>query len=122
MTHERHYRFAEQAFSNVVAHGGTGRIRTARVVAEDAGSAFQFIDLTEVPPGNSIGEHRHGDGDEEVYVIVSGRGRMLLDGAWFEVNPGDVIHNAPGGQHALVNSGQETLRIVVLDALVPSEP
>jgi mannose-6-phosphate isomerase-like protein (cupin superfamily) len=63
--------------------------------------------------------HRHGD-DEEVYVIVQGRGRMLLDGQTFDVGPGDVIRNVPGGTHGLENTGSESLTMVVLD--VASSP
>ena len=77
-------------------------------------SAFRFIDLTEIPPGSSVGVHTHAD-DEEVYVIISGRGRMMLDGETFEVGPGDVIRNVPRGTHGLANAGNEPLTMVVLD-------
>jgi uncharacterized cupin superfamily protein len=113
MRHQ-YFSFAVASFTDVVAHDGNGRIRTARVMDEACGSAFRFIDLTEIPPGSSVGVHTHAD-DEEIYVIISGRGRMMLDGATFEVGPGDVIRNVPKGTHGLANESNEPLTMVVLD-------
>jgi mannose-6-phosphate isomerase-like protein (cupin superfamily) len=112
--HHQHFSFESGAFAQVSAHEGTGRIHTRRVLDLEDRSAFQFIDLTQIPPGSSIGLHTHAD-DEEVYVIISGRGSMTLDGETFEVGPGHVIRNRPGGTHGLVNSGRELLTMVVLD-------
>lgn len=115
MRHQ-YFSFARASFTDVVAHEGAGRIRTARVLDEERRSAFRFIDLTEIPPGSSVGVHTHAD-DEEVYVIISGRGRMMLDGETFEVGPGDVIRNVPKGTHGLANAGTEPLTMVVLDVV-----
>jgi mannose-6-phosphate isomerase-like protein (cupin superfamily) len=113
MRHQ-YFSFTLASFSDIVAHDGAGRIRTARVLDEARQSAFRFIDLTELPPGSSVGVHSHA-ADEEVYVIISGRGCMMLDGETFEVGPGDVIRNIPRGTHGLANAGNEPLRMVVLD-------
>jgi mannose-6-phosphate isomerase-like protein (cupin superfamily) len=113
MRHQ-YFSFARATFVETVAHAGSGRIRTMRVIDAAHRSGFRFIDLTELPPGTSVGVHRHGD-DEEVYVIIRGHGRMLLDGETFDVGPGDVIRNVPGGTHGLANTGSEPLTMVVLD-------
>jgi mannose-6-phosphate isomerase-like protein (cupin superfamily) len=115
----QHFSFARASLVETVAPDGPGRIRTTRVIDASHRSGFRFIDLTEIPPGSCVGVHRHGE-DEEVYVIIQGRGRMLLDGETFEVGPGDVIRNVPGGTHGLVNIGSEPLAMVVLD--VASSP
>jgi len=106
------YRPASAAFENVRAHGGLGHIETARVYEADG--ALRFIDLTSLPPGTSVGEHAHA-GDEEVYVIISGRGEMRLDGTTVAVGPGDVIRNDPRGTHGLRNTGVQPLTFVVID-------
>ena len=112
----RHVSFRTQTLSSVVAHDGVGEVRTVRVVDEAQDSGFRFVDLTEIPSQNSVGVHTHGPHDEEAYVIISGRGLMQLEKEEFEVGPGDVILNAPGGTHGLRNVGPEPLRMVVLDA------
>jgi mannose-6-phosphate isomerase-like protein (cupin superfamily) len=112
--HHQHFSFERAAFVEVIAHEGTGRIQTTRVLDAEHHSAFRFIDLTQIPPGCSVGVHTHAE-DEEVYIIISGRGRMTVDGETFEVGPGHVIRNVPGGTHGLINVGSELLTMVVLD-------
>ena len=51
---------------------------------------------------------------EEYYYILSGRGVMTLDGELFEVKTGDITAVYPGGEHALGNSSDEDLHVVVI--------
>ncbi|MFB7938046.1 cupin domain-containing protein [Streptomyces sp. NPDC056049] len=84
-------------------HDGIGTIHVHRAFDRmRAPAGVAFIDLVVMPPGTSIGTHRHGD-DEETYVILSGRGRMVVDGEEFAVGPGDVVVNRPYGEHGLTN-------------------
>jgi mannose-6-phosphate isomerase-like protein (cupin superfamily) len=58
-----------------------------------------------VPVNADIGIHTHALDNEEMYIIVSGAGRIHLDGREFEVGAGDGIVNRPSGTHGLVNIG-----------------
>lgn len=111
---ERQYRFEGCTFERVRAHGGQREISFARVVTRDRGP-LRFIDLSVLDVGADIGCHTHGTDNEELYVVVSGKGLMTLDGQEFEVGPGHVILNRPGGTHGLRNIGEEALRIVVIE-------
>jgi mannose-6-phosphate isomerase-like protein (cupin superfamily) len=71
--------------------------------------------LVRVPAGADIGLHTHAPDNEEMYIIVSGVGRMHVDGQEFIVGAGDVIVNRPGGSHGLVNVGETTLDLVVVE-------
>jgi mannose-6-phosphate isomerase-like protein (cupin superfamily) len=119
----QHFTFAEAPFQSGIAHRGDGQIDSARVVADTAGGGAAWIDLVVVPPGCSIGEHRHGD-DQETYVIVDGSASMVVDGSEIQVGPGDVIVNRPGGTHGLRNIGTDPLRLVVMDVALraPERP
>jgi mannose-6-phosphate isomerase-like protein (cupin superfamily) len=110
----RKYAFEDCAFERVRAHGGAREISFARVVTRARGS-IRFIDLSVLGPGADIGCHTHDVDNEELYVVVSGKGLMTLDGQEFDVGPGDVILNRPGGTHGLRNTGEEDLRIVVIE-------
>jgi mannose-6-phosphate isomerase-like protein (cupin superfamily) len=110
----RHYRFARSRFERVRAHGGAREISFARVLQRARGP-LRFIDLSVLAPGADIGHHTHTDDNEELYVVIEGRGLMSLDGEEFEVQPGDVILNRPGGSHGLRNTGHSELRIVVIE-------
>jgi oxalate decarboxylase/phosphoglucose isomerase-like protein (cupin superfamily) len=100
----------------VQAHGGRGEIGFARIVERSRpGIGCHFIDYAEVPPGASVGRHRHGPDEEEFYLVLSGRGRMIRDGVEFRVEPGDLVRNAPGGEHELHNDGSEPVRLFVFE-------
>lgn len=109
----RYFSFQGLRLQKVVAHGGVGEILTSRVQERDA--AMNFLDLTVIPPGCSIGVHRHSDDTEEIYVFISGRGAMFHMGRWFEVGPGDVVVNPPGGEHGFSNTGDGDVRLVVIE-------
>ena len=101
----------------VRAHEGEGTIAFCRVAdAAQLSGALNFIDLAELPPGASIGRHRHAADEEEFYLVLSGSGRMERDGETFRVGSGDLVRNPPNGVHGLVNDGAEPLRLFVFEA------
>ena len=64
--------------------------------------------LTRLKPGCEVGRHRH-NGDGEVYYILSGHGKYLLDGELVDVVPGDVLFCDDGEEHQMINDSDENL-------------
>src|SRR5262249_580463 len=59
------------------------------------GSAGLEMSLNVVPPGKSMPFlHRHQQ-NEEVYVVVAGRGQFLVDGECIDVAEGSVVRISP---------------------------
>jgi mannose-6-phosphate isomerase-like protein (cupin superfamily) len=111
----------EIPLSEVCAHGGDGLIRFARLADEGVLSgACNFIDYAVLPPGASIGRHRHGLDEEEIYLVLQGRGEMWRDGESFAVRAGDLVRNPPGGAHGLRNVGDAPLHLFVVELKVPA--
>jgi mannose-6-phosphate isomerase-like protein (cupin superfamily) len=110
--------FRDALFETVDAHGGAGTVEAARVLDRGRVHGCRFIDLTIVHPGSTVGIHTHEE-DEELYVIIDGRGIVNVDGDRFEVEPGDVILNPSHGTHELRNEGTEPIRMVVVDVGPP---
>jgi mannose-6-phosphate isomerase-like protein (cupin superfamily) len=115
MRQDQHFCFESLTYESVIAHDGSQPILFKRTAERTRGSACNFIDFSIVPPGADIGLHTHARDNEEIYIVVSGRGIMHLEGEEFEVGPGHVIVNRPGGTHALRNSGDTELRLVVVE-------
>jgi mannose-6-phosphate isomerase-like protein (cupin superfamily) len=68
------------------------------------GSAGLEMSLNVVPPGKGIPFlHRHRENDE-VYVIVGGRGQFLVDGECIEVTEGSVLRMSPAAARAWRNN------------------
>lgn len=102
------------ALEPVRAHGGEGLIGFRRIATgESIAGACRFIDLAVLPPGATIGRHRHDDDEEEFYLVLDGEGRLLREGVESDVRAGDLVRNPPGGEHALRNDGTEPLRLFV---------
>ena len=50
----------------------------------------------------------------EVYYILSGTGKVELDGAWHDVSPGSVVNIPAGTQHRIVSEkGLKTVVVAV---------
>jgi mannose-6-phosphate isomerase-like protein (cupin superfamily) len=114
-------RLDELPLEPVVAHGGEGRIGFHRVFeASDFQGPWNFVDYAVLPPGASIGTHRHGR-NEELYLVLEGEGTMHLDGQSFPVRAGHVVLNRPGGEHGLVNTSPAPLRLFVVEVAVPAD-
>jgi len=118
-----HVNIHEVGLSKRIAHDGMGHIGFARL-AEATGTvgACNFIDLAVVPPGASIGRHRHSDAEEEFYLVLDGTGTMWCNGEEFSVRSGDLIRNRPGGEHGLENTGDGDIRLFVFEVGVDGGP
>jgi quercetin dioxygenase-like cupin family protein len=95
------------------AHDGIGSVQSARPLeGDDFETDLMFIEYVEVPPGATIGYHRHGD-DEEIYFIIEGAGVMEVEGFERRVHSGDLILNRRGSAHGLVNDSSVVIRLLV---------
>jgi len=122
MSTGRHFSFGSIRFEQVIAHGGSRPILSHRACEKSDGSAYNFLDFTIVPVGADIGVHTHQRDNQEIYVVMSGRGLMYLDGHEFEVETGHVVVNRPGGTHGLKNIGDTELKLVVIEIPLSDQP
>jgi mannose-6-phosphate isomerase-like protein (cupin superfamily) len=73
------------------------------------GSAGLEMSLNMVAPGKGIPFlHRHQENDE-VYVVVGGRGQFLVDGECIDVAEGSVLRMRPAAARAWRNNGDGPL-------------
>jgi mannose-6-phosphate isomerase-like protein (cupin superfamily) len=73
------------------------------------GSAGLEMSLNVVPPGKGIPFlHRHQENDE-VYLVVGGRGQFLVDGEHIDVAEGSVLRLNPAAARAWRNNSEAPL-------------
>jgi mannose-6-phosphate isomerase-like protein (cupin superfamily) len=77
----------------------------------DFGSERLAVTWVEGEPGSEQPRHAHPE-NEQVYVIVAGRGVMFVGEERQEVGPGTLILVPPRTQHSIRNTGDETLTYV----------
>lgn len=107
--------FLETKLKSIVAHGGQNEIQFVRLFnSEEFQSHWHFVDYAIVPPGSSIGEHRHQD-NEEMYIILEGHAIMRINDQDYEVKTGDLILNCFGWKHGLRNESSRDVKILVVE-------
>ena len=112
-------RSAVQSRKRENLHDGQGVIWGAVLLGDYARkSGFKMIHDNVLEPGASIGEHRH-EGDEELYIILSGRGCMKVDGEPREVGAGDMCLTRSGHSHDLTNSLEGPMHFLVIGVSTP---
>ena len=75
------------------------------------GSRNLAITWVEGAPGSEQPAHSHAT-NEQVYVIVSGRGLMRVGGQAEEVSAGTAVFVPPNTSHSIVNIGDQPLVFV----------
>ncbi|WP_024888727.1 GDSL-type esterase/lipase family protein [Luteimonas huabeiensis] len=102
-------------------HGGPGPT-VARPYFEDAPGLPFVLRKRVLQPGAGIGLHpQHKD---EIYYVLAGRGRYVVDGAVHEVGPGDAMLTRPGSTHAVQQAGDAPLELLIVypQATSPADP
>lgn len=94
-------------------HGGKGQILFREVFNKrDFESNLQHLHETVISPKSTIGIHLH-TGNEEIYYILEGNGIYLSDTKTYHVHQGDAVVVHSGGKHALNNTTDKELKILV---------
>jgi mannose-6-phosphate isomerase-like protein (cupin superfamily) len=94
--------------------GGKGTVRIEHLWKKDElkGKTRLCAKLT-LKPGASIGFHAHDD-EEEIFVILKGKGRIKDGDETQEVGVGDTILTGDGAGHAVESIGDEALEMMAV--------
>ena len=96
---------------DVAAAQGFGEMMEARFAHGELGAEQTGVSLQRVKPGKRHAfAHRHKE-MEEIYVVLSGSGRMKLDDEVEEIGPLDAIRIGPSVTRA-VEAGDDGIEIL----------
>jgi mannose-6-phosphate isomerase-like protein (cupin superfamily) len=89
-----------------------GAFKRARATLGVSSFGMQVMDL---PPNlTQFPEHDHkNDGQEEVYVTLSGQGEIEIDGERHQLDPDTVVRVGPGVRRTFF-TGDEPMRVLAL--------
>jgi mannose-6-phosphate isomerase-like protein (cupin superfamily) len=116
----RSARLDRSLLSPLAAHLGHGEIEF-RTIFDRQCSSWGSIDHVLVPPATSVGYHRNHN-VEEVFVILTGKGRMRIEDEVVDVSVGDCIANPLGGAHGIVNPTEGSLEFLNFGVATGDEP
>ncbi len=84
------------------------------LLGSTAGGATQHsVAHIELPPGKASRKHYHPKA-EESYYILSGQGRLVIDGETHTLGSGYLVAIAPGTIHRIFNDGPEPLHFLAI--------
>ena len=95
--------------------------RQTRVIIGPNGAlqAEHFVQgIVRIYPGGTVPPHDHSV--EESYTIISGQGRMMVDGEDRDVCSGDTVYISPGKSHGLANTSSSE-DLIMMFVYAPSE-
>lgn len=69
------------------------------------------ITIVEAAPGSQQPLHAH-PASTQVYLVIQGSGRMIVDGEEADVTSGDMVCIPPAARHAILNPTDRTLTYV----------
>ena len=97
------------------AEGPGGMVRKARRAVGARAFGFNYFVF---PPNQEGREHDHEEsGMEEVYFVVKGSGRMVIDGEEIDLRPGRFVR-VDGESNRMPVSGDDGLEFVTFGAPV----
>ena len=91
-------------------HGGAGTTTAYPLFAEAPGLSFVMRKRV-LHKGAGIGLHQHHK--DEIYYVLAGRGRYVLDGEVHDVAAGDAMLTRPGSTHAIEQVGEDDLVLLL---------
>lgn len=77
----------------------------------ESGPGASTVRQVTIEPVSSRSPHRHPHSEEVVHV-VAGRGRVWLDGSYYDVEPGSWYRIPPGLPHATLANPGERMELV----------
>ncbi|MBF0552004.1 MAG: cupin domain-containing protein [Deltaproteobacteria bacterium] len=85
------------------------------ITAETAGSVNLSFAKVTYRPGDGSPLHHH-DRTEEIYYILSGYGKVVIDDEEFPVRPGHAVLLPVGSIHRILNTGDQDLVYFCIDS------
>ncbi|MFE1267828.1 cupin domain-containing protein [Streptomyces sp. NPDC058758] len=101
-------------------HGAEGKTYwKAFATRRQLRSPSEAVEWASLPAKGVSGEHRHTR-TEEIYLILSGTGELLLNGGPLTVRAGSLALTSVGNIHGLRNTGDDHLDWWVIETLAPA--
>ena len=96
------------------------RILGRGTTTPDLMRSFTGVSRITVPPGESNNPHLH-ESEEQIYIILRGRGLAEVGDEIHDAKAGDVIYLPPGVKHGFHNNSAITTVILNIGSMIQPE-
>jgi uncharacterized cupin superfamily protein len=95
---------------------GNGAVQYRRALPPEVFiSPWAYVDHVLIPPGTSMGAHKHA-GVEELFYVIDGEGTVRVNDESAPIKKWDALAMAPGDVHSIENTGGAPLELMVVGA------
>jgi mannose-6-phosphate isomerase-like protein (cupin superfamily) len=104
-----------------------------RSLRGERGTAYQLVDqahggshnvdfhVNVLRPGSGPGPYHYHSNSDNLYFVLEGRARVLIEGEPLEAGPGEAVFIPAGEKHDVTNIGPGELRIIEVRAPAESD-
>jgi uncharacterized cupin superfamily protein len=93
-----------------------GRGSTIAMIGQAIGARNVDLHINVLRPGEPGGTYHYHEHAENVYWILAGTGRLMIEGTAHTVQADDVVYLSQGTRHSLTNVGSDELRLLEIYA------
>jgi mannose-6-phosphate isomerase-like protein (cupin superfamily) len=94
--------------------GGAGTVRYRRALPPEVFfTNWSYVDHLVIPPGASLGKHRH-EGVEEFFYVIAGDGSAQVKDETAAIRKGDAVPVFLNEPHAFVNNSSADLELMIV--------
>jgi mannose-6-phosphate isomerase-like protein (cupin superfamily) len=86
-----------------------------------ADKAKEMEGIFVVFPGIRHGRYHYHEKREGIFVIISGKARMKVEGKEYPIEAGDIIYLSPGEKHTITNESGKEFRFMEFFTNPPHE-
>lgn len=100
--------------NNVIERPDGRKVSGKKFLKDELQTTGCEMSINSLPPGASVPFYHAHKENEELYIFLSGKGQMEVDGEVFDVGEGTIVRVAPAGERIWRNNGDVPVTCVVL--------
>lgn len=83
---------------------------------ESSGSSeHHTVAIVKLPSNTTSDEHYHKE-REESYYVISGSGKVIIDGVESSIQRGSLVYTKPNEKHSFINEGEDDFIYLIITA------
>ena len=98
-----------------------GRGVTLQLINPGTGSEYVDVHVNVLKPGSGRGPYHYHSNAENIYYVLEGRARLVIEGVEYFAGPGEAVWIPRNEKHDVMNVGEGELRVIEIKVPADSD-